>query len=341
MRRIVVLFLIATGTAGGGCAGGNDFNGAAAIPFEAFANFERINDGKAVFSRRPPEWAAAAHAIVIGDTVHYLWGKRKKGNYWVLMHSTAPASDPAKVTHDPRNPVVTPSREGFDDYTTEYPFPFRNPTDGRLYAYYLGRRNRPPKQTGLLVCNGDLGRWSRVTRTPVIAAENHYERKGSSHPSVAVAGDTIHILYTGESDSPPVICHATAPTTNPPDVAKDPANPVFEGTGRKWDAKGVREAEIFKGPQYFHIFYGGYDGNRWRIGHVRTRDFCRFEPNPHNPIFTPSKDPRAWDSGGVLTPQVFRVGDVYYMLYAGQSAKNRTWQTGLARSSYATGKPVR
>ena len=86
-----------------------------AIPFELFASFERIPKVNPVFHCKPPEWAAAAHAIVVGDTVHYLWARRKEGNYWVMMHSTAPVSDPAKTRHDPRNPVLLPSKGGFDD----------------------------------------------------------------------------------------------------------------------------------------------------------------------------------------------------------------------------------
>ncbi len=300
------------------------------IPFDVFARFKRIPNRNPIFACEPPEWAAAAHAIVVDDTIHYLWGRRKRGNYWVLMHSAAPTSDPTTITHDPRNPVLLPSQEGFDDFTIEYPFPFWNPADHRFYVYYLGRQKGPPKQTGLLVGNGDFGTWTRVRQTPVIAADSEYERKGSSHPSVAIVDDTIHIIYTGESAGQPVICHATAPTTDPAVVTKNPANPIFKGSGQRWDSHGVREAEIFKGPQYFHILYGGYDSRAWRIGHVRTRDFRNFEPNPHNPIFTPSADRGMWDCDGILTPQVFEIGAFYYMLYAGQ--KGKEWQTGLART---------
>jgi len=333
LRRPVqtVLTVLALLMSAGACrwAAGGDELADGVIPFAAFARFERIPRGNPVFYCEPPEWAAAAHAIVVGDTVHYLWARRKADNYWVLMHSSAPAGNPAAIEHDPRNPVLVPSKEGFDDYTTEYPFPFRNPADQKYYVYYLGRRKKIPKQTGLLVGEGDFGRWTRATATPVIAAEAEHERAGSSHPSAVVVGDTIHVVYTGESSRDPVICHATAPIGDPASVTKDPANPVFKGTGRKWDSRGVREAEIFKGPNYYHIFYGGSDGEVWRIGHVRTRDFRSFEPNPANPIFSPSPDPDAWDSDGILTPQVFEIGDFYYMLYAGR--KGKEWQSGLAR----------
>ncbi|HJP31380.1 MAG: hypothetical protein QF689_05685 [Candidatus Latescibacteria bacterium] len=299
------------------------------IPFETFARFDRLESINPIIACEPPEWAAATHAFVEQDTVHYLWSRRRQDNYWVLMHSTAPASDPARVSHDPRNPILLPSEEeGFDDFTIEYPFPFHNPADGRLYCYYLGRRRRIPKQTGLLVSDGDFGQWTRVCRTPVIAADTEHEKQGSSHPSVAIDGDTIHILYTGEAKEGHTLCHATAPTADPSVVTKDTANPVFRGTGQTWDSHGVREAEILKGPQYYHIFYGGTDGEVWRIGHVRTRDFRSFEPNPHNPILSPSPDRDAWDCDGILTPQVFSIGDTFYMVYAGM--RGREWQTGLA-----------
>ena len=152
------------------------------------------------------------------------------------------------------------------------------------------------------------------------------------------------MVYTGERLAPPerkeilynvpTICHATAPISDPAHVTKNPVNPVFSGSGQGWDRYGVREAEILKGPGYFDIFYGGYDGTEWTIGHVRTRDFIKFEPNPHNPIFRPSSNTQAWDNSGLLTPQVFVTNSTYYMIYAG--LKGTGWnrvsevQSGLA-----------
>ena len=117
---------------------------------------------------------------------------------------------------------------------------------------------------------------------------------------------------------------------DPAAVTKNPANPVFTGSGGEWDHRAVRETEILKGPEYFHILYGGYDGEAWRIGHVRTRDFRTFEANPGNPVFSPSEDPEAWDADGVLTGQLFEAAGTWYMVYAGKRGKE--WQTGLARA---------
>jgi len=308
----------------------------APIPFEAFAGFERIAEGNPVFKVPSPQWAAAAHAIVEGDRVHYLWSVRLKGSRWELMYSSAPSSAPHRVEHYVNNPVLRPSKSGFDSSAIEYPFPFWNPLDETYYAYYLGRKNRPPKQTGLLIRGETWTDWTRVQDEPIFTIEGPYERAGCSHPSVVVDGDLVQMVYTGErtnfqSPEPPVICHATAPLSDLKALDRDSNNPVFEGSGEAWDSQGVREAEIFKGPAYYHIFYGGHDGTHWRIGHVRTRDFKTFEPNPANPILDLPEDAEAWDAEGLLTPQVFEVGDAYYMLYAGKSGKR--WQSGLARAS--------
>lgn len=304
--------------------------------FEFFNGFKRIKAVNPLISLPPPQWAAATHAIVVNETVHYYWCKREweKGRErWVLMHATAPVTDPIKLTQDPRNPILEPSsNKWFDNASIEYPFPFLNPTDQKYYMYYRGRGIETPEQTGLLVNDGDLGKWTRVRQTPVIAADNDYDRDGSTHPSVAVVDEVIHIIYTGKAtlsfERGLTMCHAKAPTSDPASVIKDPNNPVFTGSGAEWDSWAVRETELFKGSQYFHILYGGYDGEIWRIGHVRTRDFRTFEPNPFNPIFTPADNSDAWDCDGVLTAQIFEIGGVFYMLYAGK--RGSEWQTGIA-----------
>ncbi|MDE0010223.1 MAG: hypothetical protein OXU36_03710 [Candidatus Poribacteria bacterium] len=302
------------------------------IPFEIFAGFKRIETGNPIISLPPPLWAAATHAIIVDGTVHYIWCKRDLGVRWLIMHATAPMSDLTDITQDTRNPVLEPAAAGFDDTAVEYPFPFLNPADGKYYMYCRGKGKTTPEQTGLLVSDGDLGEWRRVQLTPVIPADTEHERHGASHPSVAVVGDTIHIIYTAKATASfgegLTMCHATAPTSDPTSVTKNPANPVFTGSGEAWDSRSVRETELFKDSEYFHILYGGFDGEVWRIGHVRTRDFQTFEPNPYNPIFTPSDDPDAFDCDGVLTGQVLKIGDTYVMLYAGK--KGQEWQTGLA-----------
>lgn len=335
---IAFLFIVVSGTSNAlpELQKGNtdQAQGQDAIPFEVFASFKRIEKGHPLIALDPPEWAAATHAIIVGETVHYYWCKREQSRRWLMMHATAPVSDLTDITQDVRNPVVVPSIKGFDDEAVEYPFPFLNPADGKFYMYYRGKGKGTPEQTGLLVSDGDMGQWTRVRSTPVIAADNDYERDGSTHPSVAVVGDTIHIIYAGKATRSYhdglTMCHATAPTSDPAMVTKNPANPVFKGSGQAWDRRAVRETELFRGPRYFHILYGGFDGNIWRIGHVRTRDFRTFEPNPHNPIFSPSPGHDAWDCDGVLTAQILDIGETYYMLYAGK--KGREWQTGLAKT---------
>lgn len=312
-----------------------------AIPFDFFTEFERVENASPLLVADAPEWAAAAHAIVIGDTIHYLWSKRDKDNFWDLRHSYAPVDQPYRVIHDPRNPILTPPDSGMDSKSIEYPCPFYNPLDGKYYMYYLVKSKygtKPtPKQTGLLVSDhGDMGSWSRVKDQPVIASEFVHEKIVAGHTAVTVVSDTIHIIYTCmESwEKGPSLCHATALLSDPSIVTKNPGNPVFSGSGEEWDAFGVREAEILAGPEYFHIFYGGRNEEQvYQVGHIRTKDFNNFEANPYNPIFKVAEDSTAWDSDGLLTPQVFEAGDYYYMLYAGLNGEG--WNNGHCVSGLA------
>jgi len=310
------------------------------IPFEVFTKFERFEKASPLIAVPPPDWAAAAHTLVVGDTVHYFWSRKNQDNFWDLRHSYAPVSNPELISHDPRNPILSPPLTGMDSKSIEYPCPFYNPLDKKFYIYYLVKENDPlkatPKQTGLLVSMGDLGEWEKVVNEPVITSEFEHEKIVAGHTAVTIVDETIHIIYTALTSYQhnPTICHATAPLNNPQVVTKNPNNPVFKGSGEKWDAYGVREAEIFKGPVYFHIFYGGRNKDRiFQIGHVRTKDFITFEPNPGNPIFTPSADSTAWDSDGLLTPQVFEAGDYYYLIYAGLNGDG--WNKGHCVSGLA------
>ena len=224
------------------------------IPFAAFARFERLTAEKPLLYCEPPAWAAASHAIVVDDTVHYLWAKKGGDGSWVHMHSSAPVADPTAVTNDQRNPILLPSADGFDNHGVEYPFPFWNPADQRYYAYYLGTQSKDKprrKQTGLLVSNGDFGAWTRIGNEPVVTVGGAHEQHGSSHPSVAVSDDVIHMVYTGESPAPPerrdilynvpTICHATAPTSNPTQVTKRSRQSrvlrIGAGVGPLWSAR--------------------------------------------------------------------------------------------------------
>ena len=151
-----------------------------AIPFEVFASFKRIRTGNPIIALQPPLWAAATHAIIVDKTMHYIWCKRDIGVRWLIMHATAPIDDITNITQDPRNPILEPAAEGFDDQAVEYPFPFLNPVDGKFYMYYRGKGKTTPEQTGLLVSDGDLGEWRRVQPTSVIHADMDHERHGST-----------------------------------------------------------------------------------------------------------------------------------------------------------------
>ena len=99
------------------------------IPFEAHVGFEELK--RSILS------SPVSHQNGLPLPTRWLW----------MAPYTLPVGDPLAIKHDPRNPVLLPSKEGFDDFTIKYPFLFWNPADRRFYAYYLGRQQSPPKQT--------------------------------------------------------------------------------------------------------------------------------------------------------------------------------------------------
>ena len=112
------------------------------ILFEVFTSFKRIETGNPIISLPPPLWAAATHAIIIDGTAHYIWCKREPDNVcWVMMHATAPISDLTDITQDARNPILEPSADDFDNAAVEYPFPFRNPADGKFYMELIASKS--------------------------------------------------------------------------------------------------------------------------------------------------------------------------------------------------------
>ena len=130
---------------------GDKIKGKEAIPFEVFAGFKKIEKGNPIIALEPPLWAAATHAIVIDQTVHYIWCTRDYGRRWLINHATAPVEDLTDITQDARNPIVVPSEKGFDDEGVEYPFPFLNPADNKYYMYYRGKGKGTAEQTGLQI----------------------------------------------------------------------------------------------------------------------------------------------------------------------------------------------
>ena len=83
-------------------------DGVGSIPFEVFTNFERFEETSPLITVPFPDWAAAAHALFVGDTLHYFWSRRNSDRFWDLRHSYAPVNNPEMITHDPGNPILSP-----------------------------------------------------------------------------------------------------------------------------------------------------------------------------------------------------------------------------------------
>jgi predicted GH43/DUF377 family glycosyl hydrolase len=135
--------------------------------------------------------------------------------------------------------------------------------------------------------------------------------------------------YHGYSDMSR-IGYATSP--NGLNWTKHSTNPVLDiGLGNAWDYHGVGHPSVIKDGDTYKMWYEGYDGWYWRIGHASSPDGINWTRHPENPVLSEGVS-GTWDDGGVNAPSVFKDGDVYYLLYVGKDSG------GTTRIGYANSK---
>lgn len=311
------------------------------LPMEMWSSFTRPHGENPLIKANvqgtfDANGAAAAHHIVDGDTVHYLWaGYNSSTGEWKIGRSYAPTSDPLNLTRSSANPIVGPGPSGaWDEAGAEYPSPFYNPADDTYYAYYTGDDSNGLRQIGLLKQGADWDTWSKSSANPVIQATGSGYRSGEvGWQDVAVVGDTIHIVYTADDGSTNgmALAHATAPTSDPTNISQDPNNPILTPGDIPWASTELREAGVWRGPDgYIHIPYAGEDTD-WYGGHMRVDETLSewttsdLEQNPDNPLWAAA--PSGWEHPDFLTPVPLRINDTYYLIYAAGAAT--PYQTGV------------
>ncbi len=98
-----------------------------------------------------------------------------------------------------------------------------------------------------------------------------------------------------------------------------------------WDSVHVRDPYVANGGQINELYYSGFDGLTWRIGHA-TWSGSAWTKDLHNPVLSPGK-PGEWDSAGVSGAYVTveRFYPVLYVMYY-TGTDGDTSQIGYATS---------
>ena len=108
-------------------------------------------------------------------------------------------------------------------------------------------------------------------------------------------------------------------------------NPVLTKLGLSFDARGVGQPKIFGDESVYRMYYLN-NAIPSSVGYAESHDGFNCSRGDSVPIITVGS-PGRWDDGGVGPGPVFKVGNIYMMLYQGYSAINKHFQVGLATSS--------
>jgi predicted GH43/DUF377 family glycosyl hydrolase len=101
---------------------------------------------------------------------------------------------------------------------------------------------------------------------------------------------------------------------------KDSLNPVLDvGPPGSWDDTQVGTPRVIFENDTFKMWYGGDDGNNYRIGYATSIDGATWNKDTiHSPVLDIG-DPGKWDDWGVVCPAVVFVNGIYHMWYVGKS----------------------
>lgn len=222
----------------------------------------------------------------------------------------------------PGNPVVP---TGTGDWVQDFLSPSSVAQCGGDVRLYVEGSAHGVEQIGVFTCPADAvgtGAWRPHPENPIVRVGDAGFDKGSVFDPAVVRFQDRWLLYYSATESD---AHAFAESLSPD--TESGAQPADETIGLASSPDGVRFvkhgepvlsarcpfAVVHEG--VVHLFFVRVVDGGYRIGLATSRDGVAFDEVPH-PVLDVGP-PGAWDSYSVTTPKVFRDGDAFCMLYAG------------------------
>jgi predicted GH43/DUF377 family glycosyl hydrolase len=139
-------------------------------------------------------------------------------------------------------------------------------------------------------------------------------------PEIIFDGSAYHMWYSGFDGAHRRIGYATS--LDGLNWVKHPENPVIDvGPSGSWDDYYAFIPQIVHDGSYYHLWYTGHDGSRFKLGYAVSQDGVTWVKGPINPILDigPSG---SWDDVHVLYPEVLYDGTDFKMWYSGGDGSN-------------------
>ena len=195
------------------------------------------------------------------------------------------------------------------------------------YMWYTG-------QTANTSCIGlatsiDGKLFNRISDTPVIVPDNHFEKASVMNPSVIWDDELkkFRMWYSaGEIYEPDVICYAES--TDGIAWVKYEEGPVFSKGDKPYDHYKVGGCDVHYVNGRYIMYYIGYETlDNARICVAKSDDgIHNWIRSSENPIISPSKG--GWDSHACYKPSVVYDKDIIRLWYNGR--KKRIEKIGIA-----------
>ena len=195
--------------------------------------------------------------------------------------------------------------------------------DGGWVMYYAGTRGGTTA-IGLATSSDGLT-WTREGETLSAGPTGAWDAVAASPGSVEVRSDgSIRLWYSGFDGEVWRIGAATAPAPGAT-LTREPGDPrdyqLSTGAPGEWDDSGVRHPWVRNTEAGLELWYAGFDGSTWRIGHaLRPTGEAGFvrdidENEETRPILEPAYG--TFEPGGVRRPVVIPDGDGWVGWYSG------------------------
>jgi predicted GH43/DUF377 family glycosyl hydrolase len=263
--------------------------------------------------------------VIFDSGVYHMWYSGRDATNYRIGYATSP--DGITWTKKPSEPVLDNGLPmSWEEWYVNGPSVIFN---GTTYQMWYTGSNGLNGQVGYATSNDGIS-WTKSLSNPVLNnGPTSWDSVHAAAPSVVYDGILYHMWYHGFDGSNWRIGYATSPDGIL--WTKGGSNPVMDlGSPGDWDEMWVHDPNVIFDGVTYHMWFGGYDGVKARIGYATSPDGINWSPYAGNLCSGTSGDGcvfdfgpfGAWDYNGIEDAMVVFDGNTYMMWYSGHDGSN-------------------
>lgn len=212
-----------------------------------------------------------------------------------------------------RNPVLSPSEEGWDSDLVCHAHILRQ--NKKFYMFYDGSTKGKWREAIGVAESNDLINWTKMPRNPVLTSKSYWWDKAHvSRCSVIKRTKVYYMFFAGHDGERERIGVAKSRDLTNWEKLKEPV--VDIGSPGEWDEKFISDPSIVKIGSLYLMSYTGYKGKYSGIGLAISRDLIKWKKFSQNPILKNGKK-GSWDEDEANRADFVKIGKKYYLFYTG------------------------